>query len=490
MALPTVTLTGTVANPDGTPLAGALLWLRLIAPMLDENDAVLVAPTTIDIKLDSDGSFSTPIVPSDGAGLTPTPVAYEVRELFGESRHYFVVVPSTPSSVDLFRDLAPIVNPPDAPGVYALKSDLLTETETRAAADTANTAAITAEASTRASVDAGLATSVTSAVATASADATTKANAAQAAAIAAAASDATTKAAGAVTTSEGYTDTAFGKSQNRVTAAYANTTGTVALNNVAPLAAAHLITMSHALTTLTLPTPTAGSLFTEVRVDFIQDATGGWAVTDPANTFWDGGNRLAFDYAANHVTSVRYTTYDGGTTWRARLLYRTTQQETSTYIVGTSITSGTNVVMVTDPKSIDPASISVGDCYEVAVDGRSDTDASGGVAQTVSLQINGISAAGTKTICAVSTAGLTGRVWNVKFRIYVTATGSSGQVTVNEEGLSISAAAAPSLLTPAMTPTTINTTTGLTYSVVGSVAAGGTIHTLYVDRVTRRKIGV
>lgn len=120
MALPTVTLTGQVTNPDGSIPVGKTLTLQLQATMLDASDAILVPQTTITITLDHQGSFSQEMVPSDAGGLAPNPVSYLVREMFGADRTYYVEIPSANPTVDLWADLAPVGPPPAIPSAYLL----------------------------------------------------------------------------------------------------------------------------------------------------------------------------------------------------------------------------------------------------------------------------------------------------------------------------------------------------------------------------------
>lgn len=119
MSLPTVQLTGTAVNPDGTYAAGAQILLLLQQPMVDASDKILVPASEIMITCDQNGAFNHQIVPSDAGGLAPTPVAYLVHELFGiPQRIYYVLIPSADPTVDLWVDLAPLGSAPSPPSAY------------------------------------------------------------------------------------------------------------------------------------------------------------------------------------------------------------------------------------------------------------------------------------------------------------------------------------------------------------------------------------
>lgn len=143
MTLPTVTVTGTYKTPAGMPQQGGVLF-RLLAPLLDVNDNVMVPAGAIPAPLDGEGAFAQKLVPSDAAGLSPIPVAYRVTEQFPGGRTYDVLVPSVNPTSDL-SDLAPIGTPPAPPSAYALALDLATETAARVAGDAAETIARTAQ---------------------------------------------------------------------------------------------------------------------------------------------------------------------------------------------------------------------------------------------------------------------------------------------------------------------------------------------------------
>lgn len=119
MALPTVTVSGTFANADGTAPDGAVVF-RLPSPMTDSANKILIPAGAAKVQLDRHGAFSIDLVPSNAGGLAPTPVAYEVTEQIGAKRQYSVIIPAG-APVNL-ADLAPLGVPPDLPTAYQMVS--------------------------------------------------------------------------------------------------------------------------------------------------------------------------------------------------------------------------------------------------------------------------------------------------------------------------------------------------------------------------------
>jgi hypothetical protein len=109
VSLPTVTVTASFKSPDGTPAKGRIVF-RLVTALVDVSDNILVPATAASVPLDSNGTFSHALVPSDAAGLAPTPVAYEITEVVPGGRHYEVLIPSGNSTVRL-SELVPIEAP-------------------------------------------------------------------------------------------------------------------------------------------------------------------------------------------------------------------------------------------------------------------------------------------------------------------------------------------------------------------------------------------
>lgn len=136
MSLPTVTLTGTAYNPDGTRAAGKKITL-LLQDVLTDPEAGQVIPEKITITLDENGEFSRSVVPSNSPDLTPVPVDYLVQELYGNSRKYFVTIPYDLDPVDLFTDLTHAGTPSPPVFDYVTTDDLVAEAAAREAADAA-----------------------------------------------------------------------------------------------------------------------------------------------------------------------------------------------------------------------------------------------------------------------------------------------------------------------------------------------------------------
>lgn len=165
MVLPTKTIIGTGYVRPGVPAAGKKLTIQSLESRVDANNRTLVTDEEITVLLDDQGQFSVDLVPSDADGLTPSPVAYEIREFWGKVfRTYQVLVPAAGSDpIDLFVDLAPIGDPPDPPSAYALVTALADETAAREASDAAIdglTDALTTERDERTDADTALAAGV------------------------------------------------------------------------------------------------------------------------------------------------------------------------------------------------------------------------------------------------------------------------------------------------------------------------------------------
>lgn len=133
MALPTVQLTGTIFAPDAQAKRSGLT-IRLAAPLVDAADKILVAADSLNVRLDGYGKFALPLVPSDAAGLAPSPVPYVITEQWGDRRSYNVFIPSGVGTVDL-ANLVPVANPPVIPNLLGV------EASNREAADAALDAA-------------------------------------------------------------------------------------------------------------------------------------------------------------------------------------------------------------------------------------------------------------------------------------------------------------------------------------------------------------
>ena len=93
--------------------------------------------------------------------------------------------------------------------------------------------------------------------------------------------------------------------------------GTLVLDHA--LANTFTTTLTEDVTTVTLSNPigvvaTTNTLST-MLIKFVQDGTGGWAVTWPAAVKWQGGTAPVITTAAGSVDLVTLKTWDAGTTW-------------------------------------------------------------------------------------------------------------------------------------------------------------------------------
>ncbi|MGW7197213.1 right-handed parallel beta-helix repeat-containing protein [Streptomyces chryseus] len=106
-SIPTVTVTGRFLAPDGTPLAGQVVWRAPALLTFADADVMLSGPVTA--RLDASGAFAVELPATDAAGMVPSGWAYVVTEqLTGvpSNRSYSVLLPQAAPVVDL-ADLAP-----------------------------------------------------------------------------------------------------------------------------------------------------------------------------------------------------------------------------------------------------------------------------------------------------------------------------------------------------------------------------------------------
>lgn len=109
----TITFTGTVVDSSGNPARGWMTTAALEAALVPEADTV-IAPQPVEVELDTDGSWSVPLVlPTELGELTP--VLAEVHLLLADTRPQTVVlnVQTSDDTVDYA----------DAPRVMLFPSD-------------------------------------------------------------------------------------------------------------------------------------------------------------------------------------------------------------------------------------------------------------------------------------------------------------------------------------------------------------------------------
>jgi len=81
------------------------------------------------------------------------------------------------------------------------------------------------------------------------------------------------------------------------------------------------VTLTEAVTTLTISNPPATGSFGSFIFEFTQDGTGGWAITFPASVEWAGnGTAPTLTTTAGVKSAIQFYTLDAGTTWVGFLL--------------------------------------------------------------------------------------------------------------------------------------------------------------------------
>lgn len=110
MALPTlntITITGSFVDMAGTALAGTVTFTPP-AELVDATGTTFIEASPIVEVLDINGHFSTVLICTDNANLTPAGWVYSVTENIHGLRSYTILLPHTlGSSVDL-ATLAPV----------------------------------------------------------------------------------------------------------------------------------------------------------------------------------------------------------------------------------------------------------------------------------------------------------------------------------------------------------------------------------------------
>ncbi|MFE1412416.1 hypothetical protein ACFW6F_16655 [Streptomyces sp. NPDC058746] len=136
--IPTVTVTGRYLAPDGTPLAGQVVWRAPAMLTFSASDVVLGGPVTA--PLDATGRFEVVLPATDAPGMSPGGWSYIVAEqLTGvpANRSYNVLLPSETPVVDI-ADLAP-TDPTTPNFVPVVGSQILTGSAGPTAAQGVNT---------------------------------------------------------------------------------------------------------------------------------------------------------------------------------------------------------------------------------------------------------------------------------------------------------------------------------------------------------------
>lgn len=105
--LTTVTVGGQFVDVAGNAIAGQVKFTPraiLVDPVADQ----IIIPKTITVDLDANGSFTVVLPATDDTSVSPTGFTYRVEEAFVGGRLYDIVVPSSPSTLNL-ADVAPAV---------------------------------------------------------------------------------------------------------------------------------------------------------------------------------------------------------------------------------------------------------------------------------------------------------------------------------------------------------------------------------------------
>lgn len=153
MALPVnltiVTVTGTYLDIAGNPIAGQVKFTpRAVLKNVTSN--VVLINSTVTVTLDANGAFSQQLVATDDADAAPLNYTYFVEEAFVGGRSYDILLPSSPSTIDV-ADVAPALADDGSGALYVDVEDYtdleerVTDVEAISSASTAFFASLTAE---------------------------------------------------------------------------------------------------------------------------------------------------------------------------------------------------------------------------------------------------------------------------------------------------------------------------------------------------------
>lgn len=120
-----------VILPDGIPAAGRVIFTPA-AVLQDPTDNQIILPATVEVTLDSNGSFAVLLPATDDPDITPL-FTYLVNEIVAGGRTYSIEVPyNSPGGTLDLADVAPVV-PGEIMHEYVLVSDYNTYVGTLAA---------------------------------------------------------------------------------------------------------------------------------------------------------------------------------------------------------------------------------------------------------------------------------------------------------------------------------------------------------------------
>lgn len=120
-SIPTVRVTGRYLLPDGTPLAGRVVFRAPSLITFPDSDVILGGP--VSAPLDAQGAFAVTLPATDAPGMNPTGWSYSVAEQLAGvqmNRVYQVLLPAETPAVDI-ADIAP--TDPTTPTYVAVRGD-------------------------------------------------------------------------------------------------------------------------------------------------------------------------------------------------------------------------------------------------------------------------------------------------------------------------------------------------------------------------------
>lgn len=99
----TITLQGTYVDLNGDPISGQVRFTPT-SIVIDTDQNQILIKRGVTATLNASGSFSVTLPATDDNDFAPTPIAYQVEELFSGGRTFYLVLPA--SSAGTTQDIA------------------------------------------------------------------------------------------------------------------------------------------------------------------------------------------------------------------------------------------------------------------------------------------------------------------------------------------------------------------------------------------------
>ena len=99
----TITVQGTYVDLNGDPISGSVRFTPN-SIVIDTDQNQILVKRGVTVTLNASGFFSTTLPATNDTDYVPTPIAYQVEELFSGGRTFYLVLPV--SSAGVTQDIA------------------------------------------------------------------------------------------------------------------------------------------------------------------------------------------------------------------------------------------------------------------------------------------------------------------------------------------------------------------------------------------------